>query len=136
MRGLAPALAGLVLLTACGSGGAPAVEAQPGEPCGALPSADPAAVLPDGFPALADQVLYGPASQGRTRVVFGRVPGSSFEDLRDELVRRIEAAGATIESTDQEAVEAEAFFTGRFSGTVRVQVLCEGQLEVRYKLDG
>lgn len=123
-----------VLLAGCG-GGVTTPQADPGVPCTSLPAADPAAVLPAGFPVLDDQVLYGPASQGATRIVFGRVPGTDFVALRDDLVARLAGAGATIESTDQEAVEAEAFFTGRFEGTVKVQRLCAEQLEVRYKLD-
>ncbi|MDP3712605.1 MAG: hypothetical protein Q8R60_08995 [Mycobacteriales bacterium] len=128
-------VAGALLLAGCG-GGATTPQADPGVPCTSLPPADPAAVLPTGFPALADQVLYAPASQGATRIVFGRVPGTDFLALRDDLVARLTAAGFRIESTDQEAVEAEAFFTGPVEGTVKVQRLCAEQLEVRYKLDG
>lgn len=123
----------LLLVAACGGGGGPV--AAPGEPCTSLPPADPAAVLPAGFPALAGQVLYGPASQGKTRIVFGRSAGTDVVGLRDRLVADLEAGGYRIESTDQEAVEAEAFFTGPHAGTVKVQALCQGQLEVRYKLE-
>jgi hypothetical protein len=126
-------LAALLLLTGCGS--EPPVQADPAEPCTSLPPADPKAVLPADFPALADQVLYGPASQGKTRILFGRVPGKDFLAQRDDLVDRLRDAGYTIESTDQEAVEAEAFFTGPHDGTIKVQRLCVDQLEVRYKLE-
>lgn len=134
MRALTAGLA-LVLLAGCG-GGASAPPADPAVPCTSLPPVDPGATLPAGFPALPDQVLYGPASQGATRIVFGRVPGTDFVALRDDLAGRLEAAGFTIESKDQEAVEAEAFFTGPTEGTIKVQRLCADQLEVRYKLDG
>ena len=123
------------MLAACGSG-PEAAPANPTAPCASLPAADPAAVLPTGFPVLADQVLYGPASQGATRIVFGRVPGTDVLAVRDDLVARLTAAGFRIESTDQEAVEAEASFTGPVEGTIKVQRLCADQLEVRYKLDG
>jgi uncharacterized lipoprotein YajG len=128
------ATAGLVL-AGCGSG-PEAVPANPTAPCASLPPADPAAVLPTGFPTLADQILYAPASQGATRIVFGRVPGTDVLAVRDDLVARLTATGFRIESTDQEAVEAEAFFTGPVEGTIKVQRLCAEQLEVRYKLDG
>ena len=133
----AAAIAALLALTACGSADAPAVpEPDAAAPCTSLPPADPAASLPEGFPRLEDQVLYGAASQGATRIVFGRVPGEDFEALRDELAVALEDAGYAIDGTDQEAVEAEAHFSQPIEGSVRVKQLCEGVLEVRYRLSG
>ena len=130
------ALVLLLALTACGSG-APATPPQDAAaPCTSLPAADPSASLPPGFPALPDQVLYGAASQGSTRILFGRVSGESFVDLRDRLAANLEAAGYTLDGTDQEAVEAEAHFSQPTEGSVRVKQLCEGVLEVRYRLSG
>ena len=99
-------------------------------------AADPSASLPTGFPQLPGQVLYGAASQGATSIVFGRVEGEDVEATRDRLARELEAAGYTLDGTDQEAVEAEAHFSSPREGSVRVKQLCEGVLEVRYRLSG
>ena len=125
----------LLALTACGSSEAPAPR-DAAAPCASLPAADPSASLPEGFPRLPDQVLYGAASQGATRIVFGRVPGEDFEALRDELAASLEEAGYSLDGTDQEAVEAEAHFSQPVEGSVRVKQLCDGVLEVRYRLSG
>lgn len=141
------ALWGVLLLglAACGSSEV-AAPTDTAAPCTSLPAADPTATLPDGFPRLDDQVLYGAASQGATRIVFGRVRGDDFEALRDELAVALEDAGYSLDGTDQEAVEAEAHFRATASrrgtgsqpieGSVRVKQLCEGVLEVRYRLSG
>lgn len=126
----------VALLTGCG-GEAPDVPVQDAAaPCTSLPRADPAAELPAGFPRLPDQVLYGAASQGATRIVFGRVEGDDFEALRDRLATELEDAGYALDGTDQEAVEAEAHFSQPVEGSVRVKQLCQGVLEVRYRLSG
>ena len=103
--------------------------------CGALPSADPAATLPDGFPTLAGQVLYEPSKQGSTTIVFGRVKGEDFVGVRDQLTTQLVAAGYKIPGKDQESVEAEAEFDGPHVGTIKVQPLCEGYVYVRYKIE-
>ena len=130
------ALVALLAVAACGSAEPTAPTQDAAAPCGALPTADPAASLPEGFPQLPDQVLYGQASQGSTTIVFGRVPGDDFEDLRDRLAADLEKAGYSLDGTDQEAVEAEAHFSQPREGSVRVKQLCEGVLEVRYRLSG
>ena len=130
------ALVLLLAVTACGSGEPVAPPQDAAAPCTSLPAPDPAATLPADFPRLPDQVLYGPASQGATTIVFGRVEGDSFEQLRDRLATDLEQAGYTIDGTDQEAVEAEAHFSQPIEGSVRVKQLCEGVLEVRYRLSG
>lgn len=123
-------------LTACGGGAQTAAQQDAAAPCASLPAADPAASLPDGFPQLPGQVLYGPASQGATTIVFGRVAGDDFEATRDRLAGELEAAGYRLDGTDQEAVEAEAHFSSPREGSVRVKHLCAGVLEVRYRLSG
>ena len=127
-------LPALLLVAACGGGSTPTATGV--QPCTTLPPADPAATLPADFPRLPDQVLYGPASQGATTIVFGRVEGEDFAGLRDELADELEAAGYRLDGTDQEAVEAEAHFSSPREGSVRVKRLCEGVLEVRYRLSG
>lgn len=129
---LAPAL----VATGCGAGSTAASGQDPAAACSSLPAADPAATLPEGFPRLPGQVLYGPAAQGATTIVFGRVEGDSFVDLRDRLAAELDAAGYTVDGTDQEAVEAEAHFSRPREGSVRVKRLCDGVLEVRYRLSG
>jgi hypothetical protein len=135
MRILLPVLL-LAGLVGCGSGDQIGPTPDAAAPCGSLPVADPSAVLPDGFPQLPDQVLYGAASQGATRILFGRVPGDDFEALRDSLAMALDDAGYSIDGTDQEAVEAEAHFSAPREGSVRVKQLCDGVLEVRYRLSG
>lgn len=123
------------LLVGCGGdtlGPTPAAK-----PCdGLLKDADPAAALPPGIPALDGQVLYGPGRQGKTSVVLARAAGT-FVDVRDQLVVQLKESGWTIESTDQESVEAEAQFSRQpplRSGSVKVEPLCAGMVEVRYRL--
>lgn len=127
------ALVLVLALTACGQA---QETAAPTAPCGELPAADPDARLPAGFPQLPGQVLYGPASQGATTIVFGRIDGDDFEATRDRLATELETAGYRLDGTDQEAVEAEAHFSSPREGSVRVKQLCDGVLEVRYRLSG
>lgn len=126
----------VLALTSCGGSTSPPVASGPAQPCASLPAADPGASLPAGFPVLPDQVLYGPASQGATSIVFGRVAGGDVVALRDQLADRLETAGYAIDGTDQEAVEAEAHFSRPREGSVKVQQLCDGVLSVRYRLSG
>jgi hypothetical protein len=132
----AVALLAVLAVAGCGSADPAAPQQDAAAPCASLPAADPQASLPAGFPQLPDQVLYGPASQGRTTIVFGRVEGDDFVALRDRLADELEAAGYSLDGTDQEAVEAEAHFSQPREGSVRVKQLCEGVLEVRYRLSG
>jgi hypothetical protein len=129
-------LVAVLALTGCGSAEPAAPQQDAAAPCTSLPAADPQASLPEGFPQLPGQVLYGPASQGRTTIVFGRVEGDDFVALRDRLADELEAVGYSLDGTDQEAVEAEAHFSQPTEGSVRVKQLCEGVLEVRYRLSG
>ena len=104
--------------------------------CGTLPTADPTAKLPAGFPALGGQVLYEPSLQGKTQIVYGLLDEPNFLEVRDELVTKLKAAGYTILGTDQESVEAEAEFGGKQDGTIKVQPLCKGNITIRYKFNG
>ena len=134
----APLVGGLLVaaLSGCAASNTVSEGSDPAAPCASLPAADPGASLPDGFPVLAGQVLYGPASQGATTIVFGRVEGSDVVALRDDLAERLATAGYEIDGTDQEAVEAEAHFSAPREGSVKVQQLCAGVLSVRYRLSG
>src|SRR5438067_2098343 len=132
---LAPALAGL---TACSDGDKDkdGDTSSASKSCGTLPTADPAAALPVGFPALGDQVLYEPSTQGKTQIVYALLDESSFVEVRDELVTKLKAAGYTVPGTDQESVEAEAEFEGKQDGTIKVEPLCKGYVTIRYKFNG
>jgi hypothetical protein len=136
---LVPLLAGL---TACGdddkdddsdSTGSSGTQA-----CGTLPTANPQATLPAGFPKLSDQVLYEPSTQGATKIVFALVDESNFVEVRDEIVEKLKDAGYTIVGTDQESVEAEAEFKkgDTEEGTIKVEPFCKGYVSVRYKFLG
>jgi hypothetical protein len=131
---LVPLLAGL---TACGDDKKDADSSANKNACSTLPTADPAAKLPPGFPDR-DQVLYEPSVQGKTTIVFGLVDESSFVEVRDDYVDKLKGAGWTIDGTDQESVEAEAQFSKASplqTGTIKVQPLCKGYVTVRYKLN-
>ena len=132
---LAPALAGV---TACGDGDKDkdSDSGSASKSCGSLPTANPAATLPTGFPALGDQVLYEPSTQGKTQIVFALLDESSFVEVRDELVTKLKAASYKILGTDQESVEAEAEFAGAQNGTIKVEPLCTGYVTIRYKFNG
>ncbi len=126
----------IVGLSACG-GGATTGTGADAQACTTLPTADPAATLPPGYPAR-DQVLYGPAVQGKTVIVFGLIEAGDFLTVRDDYVDKLKAAGWTIDGTDQESVEAEAQFSKPSpltTGTIKVQPLCKGYVTVRYKLN-
>ena len=130
-----PAVLALLLAAACsGSSGSTA-----SKPCTGLPTADPAAAMPPGLPAVDGQVLYEPSLQGKTHIVFGLVHTGDFVKVRDDYVTRLRAAGWKIDGTDQESVEAEAQFSKNpplIAGTIKVQPLqtCSGYVTVRYKL--
>ena len=79
-------------------------------------------------------MLYETASQGSTDVVFGRVEGTDVVAVRDQVEAALRAAGYEVSGTDQEAVEAEVHVVRPLDGTVRVSALCDGVLEVRYRL--
>ncbi len=128
-RGVAAAL---LLLAGCGGGAG----TQNGGPCeGLLKPADPAAALPSGVPAgVAGATFYEVETQGATRRHYARLPGSDFVATRDTIKAAYEAAGLTIEGTDQEAVEAEFQWSGNGrEGSVQVIALCRDHLRIRYR---
>ena len=133
MAALIPLLTGLA---ACGEDDKDATGGPPGSrDCRLLPSADPAAKLPAGFPAR-DQVLYEPSTQGKTHIVFGLVDAANFVEVRDDYVERLTAAGWTIDGTDQESVEAEAQFSKKsppVTGSIKVEPYCKGYVSIRYR---
>ncbi|HUR15318.1 MAG TPA: hypothetical protein VM097_12600 [Mycobacteriales bacterium] len=103
--------------------------------CGTLPTANPAATLPTGFPTLTDQVLFEPSTQGSTKIVFALLDEGDFVEVRDELVDKLKEAKYKIEGTDQESVEAEAEFSGPHRGTIKVEPKCTGYVTIRYKFN-
>jgi hypothetical protein len=131
-------LAGLVLVgaAACSDSSSPSSSSE----CTSLPTADPAATMPTGLPAVDGQVLYEPSTQGKTQIVFGLIKTDGFVKVRDDYVTKLTAAGWKIDGTDQESVEAEAQFSKTpplKTGTVKVQPLagCGGYVSVRYKVN-
>lgn len=128
------AAVGMSVLTGCAGASTPAADL---DACGPLPTADPAASLPEGLPAR-EQVLYEPSTQGKTVIVFGLIAADDFVEVRDDYVDKLTKAGWTIDGTDQESVEAEAQFSKKtprlVAGTIKVQPLCKGYLTVRYRL--
>jgi hypothetical protein len=131
----ATAVLPLLLLTGCGGSSDPKAS---GPKCPTLPTSDPSAKLPEGIPALDDQVLYEPSTQGKTQIVFGLLKQTDFVKVRDDLATKLKANGWTIDGTDQESVEAEAQFSKTpplVNGTIKVAPLCTGYLSVRYKVN-
>ena len=130
-------LAPVLLLAGCSSSGDDNSNAV-GVSCdGKLRPADPAAKLPPGIPALDGQVLYEPSVQGKTTVVLARVAQGDFVKVRDDLRALLEQAGWTIDGTDQESVEAEAQFSRKpplQTGSIKVEPLCDNNVEIRYRL--
>ena len=122
----------LLLVAACG--GAPAATPSASAACASLPPADPAVALPADLPAPEGQVLYEKASQGSTDVVFARLDGDDFVAVRDQVAASLREAGYEVSGTDQEAVEAEVHFVQPLDGTVKVSPLCDGVLQLRYRL--
>ena len=123
----------LVVVSGCSGGPAKAKVSCDGK----LTPADPAATLPAGIPALDGQVLYEPERQGKTAIVRGRVAQGDFVKVRDQLKELLSKAGWTIDGTDQESVEAEAQFSKQpplQAGSIKVTPLCDGNVQVRYRL--
>lgn len=94
--------------------------------------------LPADFPGLAGSRLYRFESQGKTRIWYATADGGTDDivPVRDRIVDGLAAKGYEIEGTDQEkGAEAEAEFKGGHVGTVRTRPLCQGHVEIRYKLE-
>ena len=78
------------------------------------------------------------ATQGATTVVFASEPGGRDDivAVRDKVLADLAKAGYRVVGTDQEpGYEAEAELAGTHPGSLKVSPLCEGLLEVRYKIE-
>ena len=127
----------LITLVACGGdgGGSASPSASPTPCTGLLKSADPSIALPDELPAAPGQTLFQQAKQGATRIWFAHLPGDDVVELRDSLQAAYEDAGFTGITTDAEPpAEAEMQFAGTLEGSVQVTPLCDGVLQVRYRV--
>lgn len=108
-----------------------------GEPCGDRTTST-ADALPFDLPLTDGATVLRVDTQGATTVAFASIPGgrNDIVDQRDQVLRDLEGAGYEVTGTDQEPTfEAEAQLTGANAGTLRVKPLCEGLLEVRYKIE-
>lgn len=108
--------------------------------CGdnARPAADAPAELPLGLPLTRGEKVLRVAEQGKTTVAWASEPGGRDDivEVRDQVLRDLAGAGYTVVGTDQEpGYEAEAELAGTHPGSVKVSPLCEGLLEVRYKIE-
>lgn len=102
------------------------------------PEAGAPAVLPLDLPLTEGEKVLRVATQGATTVAFASEPGGR-EDIvavRDKVLADLATAGYTVVGTDQEpGYEAEAELAGTHPGSLKVSPLCEGLLEVRYKIE-
>ncbi len=108
--------------------------------CGseATPAADAPSMLPLGLPLTEGEKVLRVAEQGKTTVAFASEPGSRDDivAVRDKVLADLREAGYTVVDTDQEpGFEAEAELAGTHPGSVKVSPLCEGLLQVRYKIE-
>ncbi len=108
--------------------------------CGS--DAEPASGAPDELPLELplsdDETVLSVTTQGSTTVAFASLPGDRDDivDVRDRVLEDLAAAGYEVVDTDQEpGYEAEAELTGTHPGSLKVSPLCEGRLEVRYKIE-
>ena len=107
-------------------------------PCGVQASPTTASALPYGIPLSKGETVLRVAKQGATVVAFASLPGGRDDvvAVRDAVLEDMAALGYAVEGTDQEpGYEAEAQVAGPHTGTLRVKPLCEGLLEVRYKVE-
>lgn len=96
------------------------------------------ATLPLGLPLTEGETVLKVATQGATTVAFASEPGGRDDivAVRDKVLADLAEAGYTVVGTDQEpGYEAEAELAGTHPGSVKVSPLCEGLLEVRYKIE-
>ena len=138
--------AAVVTLAGCtsgGDGGASATSTPQfgGEefrrPCAGVASpAASDATVPAGFPAYDGWVGTLRATQGKTLILFGRAPAPDDVGVVQERQRQlIEQAGLRVVSTDREGqAEAEISFAGRTEGSVQITPLCQGTVQIRYRI--
>ncbi|MCW2779287.1 MAG: hypothetical protein JWN17_3012 [Frankiales bacterium] len=103
-----------------------------------VPASGVPASLPLGLPASSGATLLSVSTQGSTTVAFAKVDGGRKDivAVRDRVLGDLKGAGYATVGTDQEpGYEAEAEIKGRYEGTLKVSPLCEGLLEVRYKIE-
>lgn len=103
-----------------------------------LDTARAAEELPPDFPGVSGSRLYRFDSQGKTKIWYATLDGGTDDlvPVRDRIVDGLKSKGYDIEGTDQEqGAEAEAEFKGPHEGTVRTRPLCDGHVEIRYKLE-
>lgn len=96
------------------------------------------ATLPLGLPMTEGETVLDVAEQGATTVVFASEPGGRDDivAVRDKVLADLAKAGYRVVGTDQEpGYEAEAELAGTHPGSLKVSPLCEGLLEVRYKIE-
>lgn len=128
-----------LLLTGCGGGsGTETVRSERACEGRDSPKAGAPSVLPLGLPLTEGATVLEVTSQGRTTVAFAKVPGTrdTIVAVRDRVLADLKTAGYETVETDQEpGFEAEAQIRGRYEGTLKVAPLCEGLLEVRYKIE-
>ena len=108
------------------------------EACGDDDAASTSATLPFDLPLPEGGAVLRTDKQGATTVAFASVPGGRDDivEKRDAVLDQLKGAGYTVAGTDQEpGYEAEAQLEGTHTGTLRVKPLCEGRLEVRYKIE-
>jgi hypothetical protein len=94
--------------------------------------------LPLDLPLTEGETVLDVATQGRTTVAFASEPGGRDDivAVRDKVLADLARAGYTVVGTDQEpGYEAEAELAGTHPGSLKVSPLCEGLLEVRYKIE-
>lgn len=102
------------------------------------PAPDAPATLPLGLPLTDGEKVLKVATQGATTVAFASEPGGRDDivAVRDKVLADLAKVGYTVVGTDQEpGYEAEAELAGTHPGSVKVSPLCEGLLEVRYKIE-
>lgn len=125
-----------VLLLAVACGGDPNRAA--GKPCdGLLKPADPAAALPAGVPAgVEGATFYELQKQGATNRHYAHAKGGDVVAVRDAIEKAYAGSGIAIEGRDAEP-PAEAEFqwsAGDREGSVQVTPLCEGNVQLRYRV--
>ena len=108
--------------------------------CGDRAKPDPGAPasLPLGLPLTEGETVLRVATQGATTVAFASEPGGRDDivAVRDKVLADLAKAGYRVVGTDQEpGYEAEAELAGTHPGSLKVSPLCEGLLEVRYKIE-
>lgn len=135
----------LVVLAVLGGGGVLGffaferheAKGKAGRACGDLDTPADSTSLPSQLALPAGQKLLSVDSQGKTVLVLASTAGGlgDLEDVRDDVLDALAGQGFTKGSTEAEAkIEAEGQFSGKADGTIRVRPLCDGRLEVRYKL--